>query len=54
MREGGDDDEKGMVSDFESVRSLSGREMSSSLRNGIFVCAVVVVVLLMVAVRGMV
>ena len=53
MRVGGDDD-NGMVSDIEGVRSLGGREMSRSMRDGIFVCvvvAVVVVVALMVAKR---
>ena len=48
-REGGVDDGKGMVSDVEGVRSLGGREMFSYMREGISVCAVVVV--LMVAVR---
>ena len=52
MREGGKDDDKGMISDIEGVRSLGGREMSSSIRDGICVCVavvVVVVVALMVA-----
>ena len=52
MREGGEDDGKGMVSDVEGVQSLGGREMLSSMRDGICVCvATVVVVALMVAVR---
>ena len=50
MREGGKDDDKGMISGIEGVRSLGGREMSSSIRDEICVCvAVVVVVALMVA-----
>ena len=44
MREFGEDDAKGMVSDIEGVRSLGGREMSRSIRDGICVCVVVVVV----------
>ena len=51
MSEGGEDDDKGMVSDIEGVRSLGGREMSRSIRDGICVCVVVVVVALMVAKR---
>ena len=35
MREGGEDDDKGMVSVIESVQSLRGREMLSPMRNGI-------------------
>ena len=52
MRGGGEDDDKGMVSDVEGVRSLGGRETLSSMRDGICVCVavVVVVVALMVAV----
>ena len=53
MREGGEDDDKGMVSDVEGVQSLGGRETLSSMRDGICVCVaavVVVVVALMVAV----
>ena len=38
MREGGEDDGKGMVSDVEGVWSLGGREMLSSMRDGICVC----------------
>ena len=52
MREGGKDDDEGMISDTEGVQSLGGREMSSSIRDGICVCVavvVVVVVALMVA-----
>ena len=53
MRKGGKDDDKGMISDIEGVRSLGGREMSSSIKDGICVCVavvVVVVVALMVAI----
>ena len=35
MREGGEDDDKGMVSVIEGVQSLGGREMLSSMRDGI-------------------
>ena len=35
MREGGEDDDKGMVSVIEGVWSLGGREMSSPMRDGI-------------------
>ena len=35
MREGGEDDDEGMVSVIEGVRSLRGREMSSPMRDGI-------------------
>ena len=35
MREGGEDDGKGMVSVIEGVQSLGGREMSSPMRDGI-------------------
>ena len=42
MRESGDDDEKGMVSDVEGVQSLGGRETISSTRGEIFVCVAVV------------
>ena len=52
MREGGKDDDKGMISGIEGVRSLGGREMSSSIRDEICVwvaVVVVVVVALMVA-----
>ena len=50
MREGGVDDGKGMVSDVEGVRSLSGREMFSSMGGGISVCLVVVVLMVAVGV----
>ena len=56
MREGGVDDDKSMVNDVEGVQSLGGREMLSSMREGISVCLVMVavgVVVLMV-VRGVV
>ena len=33
MREGGEDDNKGMVSDIDSVWSLGGRGMSRSIRD---------------------
>ena len=35
MREGGEDDDKGMVSVIEGVQSLGGREMLSPMRDGI-------------------
>ena len=44
MREGGENDAKGMVSDVEGVRSLGGRETLSSMRDGICVCVAVVMV----------
>ena len=47
MRGGGEDDDKGMVSNVEGVRSLGGRETLSSMRDGI--CACVAVVLVVVA-----
>ena len=50
MREGGEDDDKGMVSEIENVRSLGGREMSSPMRDGICVCVAVVVVVVVVVV----
>ena len=34
MSQGGKDDAKGMVSDIEGVRSLGGREILSSIRDG--------------------
>ena len=51
MRECGEDDAKGMVSDSEGVRNLGGRKMSRSIRNGIcaYVVVVVVAVVLVVA-----
>ena len=54
MREGGEDDDKGMVSDVEGVWSLYGREMLSSMRNGICVCVAVVVVVALMVAMGMV
>ena len=39
-----EDDNKRMVSDTESVQSLGGREISSSVRDEIYVYVVVVVV----------
>ena len=51
MSDGGEDDDKGMVSDIEVVRGLGGREMWRSRRDGICVCVLVVVVALMVAKR---
>ena len=56
MREGGEDDDKGMVSDVEGVWSLGERKTLSSVRDGICVCVVVVVVVvaLMVATRVLV
>ena len=44
MRKGGEDDGKGMASDIEGVRSLGRRKMLSSIRDGICVCVVAVVV----------
>ena len=38
MREGGEDDDKGMVGDVKGVWSLGGREMLGSMRDGICVC----------------
>ena len=50
MSEGGEDDDRGMVSDIEGVWSLGKKEMSRSIRNGICVCGVVVVVMVVVVV----
>ena len=50
MGECGGDDTKGMVNGNEGVRSLGGREMSRSIRDGICVCVVVVVVAVMLLV----
>ena len=50
MREAGEDDNKGIVSDVEGVQSLDGREMLSSMRDGICVCVVVVVLMVAVGV----
>ena len=56
MREGGENDETGMVSDIDGAQSQGGREMSSSMRDwicvsvtGVVVAVVVVTVALMVA-----
>ena len=35
MRECGEDDDKGMVSDIEAVWNLGGKEMSRSIKDGI-------------------
>ena len=50
MRECGEDDAKGMVSDIEGVWSLGGRVMLRSIRDGICVCVVVVALLVVVVV----
>ena len=50
MREGGLDGGKGMVSDVVGVQSLGGREMFSSMREGIYVCVVMVVLIVVVGV----
>ena len=44
MTECGRDDGKRMVNDNEGVRSLGGRGMSRSIRDGVCVCVVVAVV----------
>ena len=49
MREDGENDGKGTVSDVEGVRSLGGRETLSSMRDGICVCVCVVVVVVVEA-----
>ena len=49
MRKGGEDDDKGMVRDVEVVRILGGREMLSSMRDGICVCVAVVVAVVVAA-----
>ena len=54
MSKGGKDDAKGMVSDIEGVWSLGGREILSSIRDGIFVCVAVVVMAVVVVVALMV
>ena len=46
----GEDDARGMVNDIEGVRSLGGREMSRSIRDGICVCVMVMLVMAMVLV----
>ena len=48
MREGGVDDDQGMVSDVEGVRSLDERELLNPMRDGICVCVALVVVLMVV------
>ena len=48
MRDGGEDDGKRVFSDAKCVWSLGKREMSSSMRDGISICVVVVVVLMVV------
>ena len=50
MGECGEDDSQGMVSDSEGVRTLGGREMWRSIRDGICVCVVVVLVVAVVMV----
>ena len=52
MRECGEDDAKGMVSDIEGVWSLGGRVMSRSIRDGICVCVVVVALVVLMAAMG--
>ena len=55
MREGGEDDDKGMVNDVEGVPGLGGRETLSSMRVEICVCvAMVVVVVALMVVMGLV
>ena len=46
MRECGKGDDKGMVSDVEAMLTQGGREMLSSMRDGICDCVMVVVVAL--------
>ena len=48
MREGGENDSKGMVSNVEGVQSIGGTELLSSMRDGI--CAFVAVVVVAVVV----
>ena len=54
MREQWEDDDKGMVNEVEGVQSLGGREMSSSMRDGICVCVAVAVAVALVVVMGVV
>ena len=54
MRERWEDDDKGMVNEVEGVQSLGGREMSSSMRDGICVCVAVAVAVALVVVMGVV
>ena len=42
------DDDQGMVSDVEGVRSLGERELLNRMRDGICVCVALVVVLMVV------
>ena len=46
MRECGKGDDKGMVSDVEAMLTQGGREMLSSMRDGVCDCVMVVVVAL--------
>ena len=46
--EGGEDDDKGIVSDADGVHSLGEIETLSSMRDGICICVVVVVVVVVV------
>ena len=53
--EGGEDDDKGIVSDVDGVHSMGGIETLSSMRDGICICvAVVVVVVALMVVVGVV
>ena len=54
MREQWEDDDKGMVNEVEGVQSLGGREMSSSMRDGICVCVAVAVAVALMVVMGVV
>ena len=54
MRECGEDDAKGMVSDIEGMGSLGEGVMSRSITDGICVCMVVVVVVVVLVVVLMV
>ena len=44
MRVGVEDDDEGIVSDIEGVRSLGGRQTLSSMRDGTCVCVAVIMV----------
>ena len=48
LGEVGKDDENGMVSDIEGVRSLGSREMLRSIRDGISVCVAILVIVVVV------
>ena len=50
MREGEVDDDKGMLNDVENAPELGGRETLNFMREGISVCVVVVVLMLVVGV----